>query len=157
MGMLFSQEEYVAIYEPNIQTKNRPQYSSCEIIIVANYDLKNVVWAFQKNSEYLSLFNHYLRSMEEKGITKQILEKYESMPPTCPDMSGQPLDLNSCFTGFIPILAGGLLAIILFGIEIIADKSFGVDISKYYENVAADAIADQMWHNKCCIDLNLNN
>ena len=27
-------------------------------------------------------------------------------------------------------------------IEIVADKSFGVDISKYYENVAADADAN---------------
>ena len=33
-------------------------------------------------------------------------------------------------------------------IEIVADKSFGVDISKYYENVAADANTGQMCH-KC--------
>ena len=106
LDMLFSQENYVAIYEPTIHTKLRPQYSTCEIISVANYDVKNVVWAFQKDYEYLSLFNHYLKAMEEKGITRQILKKYEFTPPTCPDMSGQPLDFNSCFTGFIPIIAG---------------------------------------------------
>ena len=106
MEMLFTHEDYVAIYEPTKHTQRRPQYRSCEMISVANYEKKNVVWAFQKNSEYLSLFNHYLKVMEEKGITKLILEKYDTTPPTCPDMSGQPLDLNSCFTGFLPILAG---------------------------------------------------
>ena len=107
MGMLFSQEDYVALYEPVIQTKGRPQYRSCEIISIGkSYDKKQVVWAFQKDSEYLSLFNHYLKKMEEKGITKEILEKYENLPPTCPDKSGQPLDFNSVFTGFIPIVAG---------------------------------------------------
>ena len=104
--MLFSHEDYVALYEAFIHTKHRPQYPSCEIISVASYEKKNVAWAFPKDSEYLSLFNHYLKAMDEKGITRQILENYETPPPICPDMSGQPLDLNSCFTGFLPILAG---------------------------------------------------
>ena len=154
LDMLFSQENYVAIYEATIHTKLRPQYSTCEIISVANYDVKNVVWAFQKDSEYLSLFNHYLKAMEEKGISKQILEKWESTPPTCQDLSGKPLELNSCFTGFFPLFAGGLLAIFMLVIEIFAYKSFGVDISKYYENVAADAV--QMCCDNCGIDLNSN-
>ena len=32
--------------------------------------------------------------------------KYEYPIPTCPDKSGKPLNFNSCFTGFIPIIAG---------------------------------------------------
>ena len=95
-------------------------------------------------------------NFKSQGITKQILEKYEFAPPTCPDMSGQPMDFKSCFTGFIPIIAGGLLGVIMLVIEIIADKSFGVDISKYYENVDADLNTVQMCHN-CGIDLNWNN
>ena len=155
LDMLFSQENYVAIYEPTIHTKLRPQYSTCEIISVANYDVKNVVWAFQKDSEYLSLFNHYLKAMEEKGITKQIMEKYDYALPTCPDRSGQPLNFNSCFTGFIPLVAGGILGILMLVIEIITNKSFDVDISKYYENVAADGNAVHTCH-KCGSELNSN-
>ena len=155
MERLFTNEDDVAIYEPSIRTQRRPQYRRCEIISVAKYDKKNVVWAFQKNSVYLSLFNHYLKAMDEKGISKQILEKYEYPTPNCPDLSGQPLDFNSCFTGFFPLLAGGLLGIIMFVIEIVVYKSFGVDISKFYENVAADANAVQMCHN-CAIDVNTN-
>ena len=148
-------EDYVAIYEPLIQTQSRPQYSSCEIISVAEYDVKNVVWAFQKDSEYVSIFSHYLKAMEEKGITKQILEKYEYPIPTCPDKSGKPLNFNSCFTGFIPILAGGIIAIIMLVIEVVADKSFGVDISKYYANFNAEDNAVQLCH-KCHMNLNSN-
>ena len=155
VGLLLSQEDYVAIYEPTIQTQHRSQYRSCEIKSVAEYDKKNVVWAFQKDSEYLYLFNHYLRAMEEKGITKQIMEKYDYALPTCPDRSGQPLNFNSCFTGFIPLVAGGILGILMLVIEIITNKSFDVDISKYYENVAADGNAVHTCH-KCGIELNSN-
>ena len=152
--MLFTYEDDVAMYEPNIKTRYRPQYLDCEVISIGKYDKKNVAFAFQKDSEYLPLFNHYLKAMEEKGISKQILEKWESTPPTCQDLSGKPLELNSCFTGFFPLFAGGLLAIFMLVIEIFAYKSFGVDISKYYENVAADAV--QMCCDNCGIDLNSN-
>ena len=156
MDELFANEDYTAIYEAAIQTIHRPQYASCEIVTIGNYDKKQVVWALQKNSEYLSLFNHYLLTMVEKGITEQILENYEHTPPTCPDLSGAPFTLKDCFTGFIPIIAGIILAIIMLVIEIIADKSFGVDISKFYENVPADdANAGEKCH-KCGIDLHSN-
>ena len=79
MDELFANEDYTAIYEAAIQTIHRPQYASCEIVTIGNYDKKQVVWALQKNSEYLSLFNHYLLTMVEKGITEQILENYEHM------------------------------------------------------------------------------
>ena len=144
------------MYEPNLRTKNQPQYLDCEIISIGKYDKKYVAFAFQKDSEYLSLFNHYLKAMEEKGISKQILEKYESTPPTCPDMSGQPLGVNSCFTGFFPLFLGGLLGIVMLIIEIVVHKSLGVDISKYYENVVVADETVQMCCN-CGIDLNSNN
>ena len=40
-------------------------------------------------------------------------------------------------------------------IEIVAHKSFGVNISKFYETVPADANSAKMCY-KCGIDLNLN-
>ena len=52
-------------------------------------------------------------------------------------------------------LAGLLLGIIMLVIEIVAHKSFGVNISKFYETVPADANSAQMCY-KCGIDLNLN-
>ena len=37
---LFANEDYTAIYEAAIQTIHRPQYASCEIFTVGNYDKK---------------------------------------------------------------------------------------------------------------------
>ena len=96
---------------------------------------------------------HAKKAMEEKGITKQIMEKYDYALPTCPDRSGQPLNFKSCFTGFIPLVAGGILGILMLVIEIITNKSFDVDISKYYENVDCN---DVHTCHKCGIELNSN-
>ena len=154
MDMLYAHEDEVAMYEPNLVTQNRRIYLSCEIIAIpAKYDKKQVAFAFQKDSGYLPLFNHYLKIMEEKGISKQILEKYEATPPICADMSGQALGLKNCFTGFFPLFAGGMLGLLILFIEIFAFKTFGVDISKYYENVPDEGV--EMCHN-CGIDMNSN-
>ena len=156
--MLYAHEDEVAMYEPNLVTQNRRIYLSCEIIAVpAKYDKKDVAFAFQKDSVYLQLFNHYLKTMEERGISKQILEKYEATPPICADMSGQSLGLKSCFTGFLPLFVGGMFGLLMLLIEIVAFKIFGVDISKYYEKVADDEApaAVLMCHN-CGINLKPN-
>ena len=52
--------------------------------------------------------------MKEKGVTKQISEKYKSGPQICPDMSGQPLGINNSFTAFILLLGENLIFIYRF-------------------------------------------
>ena len=44
--------------------------------------------------------------MREKGSLKQILDRYETGPQYCPDESGKPLGLESCFTAFLALLSG---------------------------------------------------
>ena len=156
MDMLLTHEVEWAIYEPNMITMNDQKYLSCEIITIpAKYDKKQVAFAFQKYSEYLPLFNYYLKIMEEKGISNQIWEKFEATPPNCADKSGQALGLKECFTGFFPLFVGGILGFLMLFIEIFAFKKFGVDISKYYENVAVKDVSVQMC-GKCGIDFNSN-
>ena len=60
----------------------------------------------------MALFNHYIKELREKGVLKQILAKYESAPQVCPDDSGKPLGLESCFTAFLALF-GGKLAVII--------------------------------------------
>ena len=154
MDQLFAHEVEWAIYDPNMRTIHMTMYLNCEIITIpAKYDQKQVAFAFQKDSEYLSLFNYYLKIMEEKGISKQILEKYEATPPICADKSGQALGMKECFTGFFPLFAGGILGFLMLFIEIFAFKIFGIDISKYYEKIDVDDAPVQMC-DKCRIDLN---
>ena len=84
-------------------------YQTCEIITIpAKYDPMHVAIAYQKDSPYNGLFDYYLREMREKGSLKQILNKYEIGTQFCPDESGKPLGLESCFTAFLALLAGNL-------------------------------------------------
>ena len=77
-------------------------------MIPAKYDFKPFAYGFQKDSPYLGLFNHFLKEMREKGVLKQILNKYETGTQVCPDESGKPLGFESCFTAFLALLSGKL-------------------------------------------------
>ena len=52
--------------------------------------------------------------MKEKGVIKQILEKYKGGSQICPDMSGQPLGINNTFTAFLLLLGENLMFIYIF-------------------------------------------
>ena len=62
----------------------------------------------------MEIFNYFLQEMKEKGVIKQILEKYKSGPQVCPDMSGQPLGINNSFTAFLLLLGENLISIYKF-------------------------------------------
>lgn len=95
-----------------------PEYSDCQVIVApARYDYKPYAYGFQKNSPYLGLFNHYLKEMRERGALKKILNKYESKAQNCPDMSGQPLGMESCFTAFVALCFGMAFGLVLLVLE----------------------------------------
>ena len=45
------------------------------------------------------------------------LEKYEGTPQICPDLTGQPIGFESCFTAFLVFIFGLMTALILLFIE----------------------------------------
>ena len=95
-----------------IFNRNAPEYLACDVIALPeNSGLNTESYAFQKNSPYMEIFNYFLQEMKEKGVTKQILEKYKSAPQVCPDMSGQPLGINNSFTAFLLLLGENLMFI----------------------------------------------
>ena len=55
MDELFAHEDYTAIYEAAIQTIHRPQYASCEIVTVGNYDKKQA--QFDQRGSYTKLLH----------------------------------------------------------------------------------------------------
>ena len=69
---------------------------------------------------FLGIFNHYLRELREKGALKQIANKYESGEQVCPDMSGQPLGFDSCFTAFLALIGGLMIGIIMMILEYVS-------------------------------------
>ena len=108
----------IALYDNYFAVTAYPEYVSCKIIAIpAKYDFKPYAYGFQKDSPYLPLFNHYLKEMREKGSLKQILDKFAPPPQFCPDLTGQPLGFDSCFTAFLILIGGLTIGLILLVIE----------------------------------------
>ena len=97
------------------------EYAGCEILAIpSKYKITPCALALQKNSPYLPLFNYYLNEMQEKGVSEQILSKYEPAAQICPDSSGLPLGFDFCFTAFLVLLGGAFVGLAIFIIEVIS-------------------------------------
>ena len=72
-------------------------------------------YAMQKDSPFYWAFHYHLSKMKESGSFSQIQNKYSGEQQVCPDKSGEPLDLNQCFTAFIIMAIGGGLGLIFLG------------------------------------------
>ena len=98
-----------------IFNRRSPEYLACEVIALGEKTgFKDVAYAFQKDSPYLEIFNYFIRELREKGAKKQILEKYKGRGQVCPDMSGQPLEINTSFSAFILLLGESIMIFKVF-------------------------------------------
>ena len=114
----------IALYDNFFSSSAFGAYTNCDVIAIpGKYNFKPYAYGFQKHSPYLGLFNYYLKEMREKGALKKILKKWESPGQACPDMSGQPLGFESCFTAFLALLIGLTFGMILIMMEFISDKT----------------------------------
>ena len=134
----------IALYYNYYSLVTFPEYEACDIIAIpSKYELKQFSFAFQKNSPYLSLFNKYLREMDETGVSEKIQAKYETQDQVCPDSSGLPLGFESCFTAFLALIGGLAAGLVLFFIEFftreILELNFSIldmyDNTKYHTGV----------------------
>ena len=115
------QDSNVALYDNFFAASAFPEYADCQLIAIpAKYDFKPYAYGLQKDSPFLGIFNHYLRELREKGALKQIANKYESGEQVCPDMSGQPLGFDSCFTAFLAWIGGLMIGLILMILEFVS-------------------------------------
>ena len=65
------------------------------------------------------MFNFHIDKLIETGALERIFKKWEPLPPTCEDATGQPLGFNSCLTCFLVMIGGAGLGIIILGIEFV--------------------------------------
>ena len=123
-GINFLMDNFnVALYFTFQSISTYPEYQKCEIIAIPRkYHLQPIAFGFQKDSPYLEIFNYYLKEMIEKGVMKQISEKYDVPQQVCPDLTGSPLGFESCFTAFLALIVGLLIGLVLMIFEIIAGK-----------------------------------
>ena len=120
----------IALYYNYYSLITYPEYEACDIIAIpSKYELKQFSFAFQKNSPYLSLFNNYLREMDETGVSEKIQAKYEPHDQVCPDSSGLPLGFESCFTAFLALMGGLVAGLVLFLIEFLTREILELNFS----------------------------
>ena len=126
------QDSNVALYDNFFGPSASPEYSDCQVVAIAKIDFKPFAYALQKDSPFLGIFNHYLQEMREIGALKKILNKYESGEQVCPDMSGQPLGLDSCFTAFLALVGGLMIGLILMILECLSGHEKRIPFLDFY-------------------------
>ena len=87
---------------------------------------KSIAWAFPKKSPFLNIFNLNFQKFKARGIWKGIKNRYKSLPQECPDLRGNSIDFDSCFTAFLILLIGFSFSFLIILIE----------CQKYYLNKA---------------------
>ena len=91
-----------------------PEFAKCDVIDIPFKGNKNPnAFGFQKNSPYVEIFDYYLRELLEEGIVDKIKEKYRTLPPDCGNSAGKPLGFTNCFTAFLPLVFGTIIALII--------------------------------------------
>ena len=113
------------------------EYQDCLILAVDGaYFKRPYAWAFQKHSPYLDGFNYFLQDFIEKGTWDAIQSKYEPQPQNCPDLSGMPVSWGTCFTAYMVLCGGFLLALFVLILESSIGKpmaeKIGLTVSQDY-------------------------
>ena len=78
---------------------------------------KSIAWAFPKKSPFLNIFNLNFQKFKARGIWKGIKNRYKSLPQECPDLRGNSIDFDSCFTAFLILLIGFSFSFLIILIE----------------------------------------
>ena len=117
--------QFVTLYVKCFQSiRTSKEYQDCLIVATeGKYFKQPYGWPFPKFSPFLDIFNFYISEFIEKGSWDAITNKYAPKPQICPDNSGKPIDFSNCFTAFLILISGTVLALLLFGLEF-ATKPF---------------------------------
>ena len=100
-------------------------------------------WPFPKFSPFVDIFNFYISEKIEKGNWNAITNRYAPKPQICPDMSGKPIEFPNCFTAFLILICGVILAFLLFGLEF-AMKPFDPIFDVIRKNLGDKSNKDQI-------------
>ena len=78
---------------------------------------KSIAWAFPKRSPFLHIFNLNFQKFKARGIWGGIKNRYKNLPQECPDLSGNSIDFDSCFTAFLILFIGFSFSFLIIFIE----------------------------------------
>ena len=113
------------------------------VVTEGKYFTRPYGWPFPKFSPFLDIFNFYIGEKIEKGNWNAITNRYSPRPQICPDMSGKPIEFPNCFTAFLILICGVILAFLLFGLEF-AMKPFDPIFDVIRKNLGDNSNKDQI-------------
>ena len=113
------------------------------VVTEGKYFTRPYGWPFPKFSPFLDIFNFYISEKIEKGNWNAITNRYKPKPQICPDMSGKPIEFPNCFTAFLILICGVILAFLLFGLEF-AMKPFDPIFDVIRKNLGDKSNKDQI-------------
>lgn len=93
-------------------------------------------WVFQKNSPYVSLFNHFLDNFNEVGLLDNLMKKQlEVIIDKCEEPSSfQAINFGNVVLAFILLLIGILISLVLLGIEYL-NRKLQLLYKKFADNI----------------------
>ena len=111
---IVSKRTFMNFLISSVSFRVNPEFAKCDVIDIPFKGNKNPnAFGFQKNSPYVEIFDYYLRELLEEGIVDKIKEKYRTLPPDCGNSAGKPLGFTNCFTAFLPLVLGTIIALII--------------------------------------------
>ena len=115
---LILDDDSYTVMNTNEKWISAEEYKDCRILRVPGYyDPTLAGFALQKDSTYQFVFNHFLQKTKENGHIDRVWKQYVNGRQICPDYSGKPLGMSTCFTAFIVLICGSTVSIILLLIE----------------------------------------
>ena len=91
---------------------------NCEVINVpSKFNINQYAFGFQKDSQYLPIFNYYLKLLDQQGTFHKLYSKYQVLPQNCQGSGGNAIGFESTLTAFLAFILGMIFGMVLLIIE----------------------------------------
>ena len=91
---------------------------NCEVINVPEkFNLYQYTFAFQKDSQYLPIFNYYLKLLDQQGTFHKLYNKYQVLPQNCQGSGWNAIGFENTLTAFLAFILGMIFGMVLLIIE----------------------------------------
>ena len=84
------------------------------IDIPVQYFPVQFAYTIQKDSPYFPAFWYQMSKLKENGAFHITQNRYKAASQVCPDYSGAPINFGQCFTAFLLLIAGIIIAFCWF-------------------------------------------
>ena len=94
------------------------EYLNCEVINVpSKFNINQYAFGFQKDSQYLPIFNYYLKLLDQQGTFHKLYNRYQVLPQNCQGSGWNAIGFENTLTAFLAFILGMIFGMVLLIIE----------------------------------------